>query len=254
MVTTSKWKLSTSRHKVSSWRELWSGEWSQQPRLRDLSLWAGPHQRPSPQFPQFWLGVKYRAPRLGQKVPPDGKLQRRPVKKGYYIWEPYSARPPRAMKSSRTRSNLSPGIPAAERLGKMHTDEASATSAPSLPVQEELDVWGRTRVDSELSLKTQTDPLVLGWTPSISTPPTQGGASIPRAPVSTGCLLLYCGPPGCKLLAETTTSLEITGGFGMPVCKWTWPQTPLVIYVGDHRCVVWVDEHMVAPDPTPWIC
>ncbi len=97
-----KWKLSTSRHKVSSWRELWSGEWSQQPRLRDLSLWAGPPQRPSP---QFWLGVKSRVPRLGQKVPPDGELQRRSVEKGFYIWEPYSARPPQAMKSSRTRSS-----------------------------------------------------------------------------------------------------------------------------------------------------
>ncbi len=31
----------------------------------------------------------------------------------------------------------------------------------------------------------------------------------------------YCGPPGCKLLAETTTSLGITGGFDTPVCKWT---------------------------------
>ncbi len=62
------------------------------------------------------------------------------------------------------------------------------------------------------------------------------------------CLLLCCGPPGCKLLAETTTSLGITGGFGTPVCKWTWPQTTLVIYVGDHLCAVWVDEHMVAPE------
>ncbi len=91
-----KWKLSTSR--LLSWG------WFQQPRLRDLSLWAGPPQRPSPQFPQFWLGVKYRAPCLGQKFPPDGELQRRPVEKGYDIWEPYSARPPRAMKSSRNRS------------------------------------------------------------------------------------------------------------------------------------------------------
>ncbi len=62
------------------------------------------------------------------------------------------------------------------------------------------------------------------------------------------CLLLCCGPPGCKLLAETTTSLGITGGFGTPVCKRTWPQTTLVIYVGDHLYVVWVDEHMVAPE------
>ncbi len=145
---------------------------------------------------------------------------------------------------------LSPGHPGAEQSREMHTDEASATSAPSRPVQEELDAWGRTRVESETSLKTQTDPLVPGRTPSISTPPPRGGASILRAsaPVSTGCLLLYCRPPGCKLLAETTTSLGMTGGLGTPVCKWTWPQTPLVIYVGDHRCVVWVDEHMVVPE------
>ncbi len=145
---------------------------------------------------------------------------------------------------------LSPGLPGAEWSREMHTDEASATSAPSHPVQEELDAWGRIRVDSETSLKKQTDPLVPGRTPSISTPPPRGGASIPRAsaPVSIGCLLLYCGPLGCKQLAEITTSLGITGGFGTPVCKWMWLQTPLVINVGDHRCVVWVDEHMVAPE------
>ncbi len=53
----------------------------------------------------------------------------------------------------------------------------------------ELDAWARTRVNSEMSLKTQTDPLVPGRSPSISAPPPRGGASIPRAlaPVSTGC-------------------------------------------------------------------
>ncbi len=104
---------------------------------------------------------------------------------------------------------------------EMRTDEASATSVSSHPVREELDAWGRTRVGSETYFETQTDPLVPGRTPSISAPPPRGGASIPRAsaPVSTGCLLLYCGPPGCKLLAETTTSFGTTGGFGTPVCK-----------------------------------
>ncbi len=94
-------------------------------------------------------------------------------------------------------------------------------SVSSNPVQEELDAWGRTRVDSETSLEMQTDPLVPGRTPSISAPPPRDGASIPRASalVSTGCLLLYCGPQGWKLLAETTTSLGTTGGFGTPVCK-----------------------------------
>ncbi len=108
-----------------------------------------------------------------------------------------------------------PGHRGAEWSGQMHTDEASATSAPSHPVREELDAWGRTRVDSETSLETQTVPLVPGRTPSISAPPPCGAASIPRASarVSTGW------PPGCKLLEETTTSLGTTGGFGMPVCK-----------------------------------
>ncbi len=87
---------------------------------------------------------------------------------------------------------------------------------------------------------TQTDPLVPGRTPSISSLPPRGRASIPRAsaPVSTGCLLLYSGPPGCKLLEETTTSIGTTGGFGMPVCKVDVTANLLVIYVGDHRCVV----------------
>ncbi len=86
---------------------------------------------------------------------------------------------------------LSPGLPGAERSGEKHTDEASATSAPSRPVREQLDAWGRTRVDSETSLETRTHPLVPARTPSISAPPHRGGASIPRAsvPVSTGCLL-----------------------------------------------------------------
>ncbi len=95
-LTGSSWWSLHHEVKTFHFKSLWSGEWSQQPRLRDRSLWAGPPQRPSPQFPQFWLGVKYRALCLGQKVPPDGELQRRPVEKGYtYIWEPYSARLPR---------------------------------------------------------------------------------------------------------------------------------------------------------------
>ncbi len=140
----------------------------------------------------------------------------------------------------------SPGLPGADWSREMHTDEASATSAPLRPIREELDAWARTRVDSETSLETQTDPLVPGQAPSISAPP----ASIPRAsaPVSTGCLLLYCGPPGCKLLVETTTSLGTTGGLCMPVCKVDVTANPLVIYVGDHRYVVWADKHMLAPE------
>ncbi len=83
---------------------------------------------------------------------------------------------------------LSPGLPGAERSGETHTDKASATSAPSGPVREELDAWGRIRVDSETSLETQTDPLVPGRTPSISASPPRGGASIPQPPNLSPCL------------------------------------------------------------------
>ncbi len=76
-------------------------------------------------------------------------------------------------------------------------------------------------MDSKTSLEMQTGPLGAGRTPSISAPPPQGGASIPRAsaPVSTGCLLLHCGPPGSKLIKETAISLGTTREFGTPVCK-----------------------------------
>ncbi len=82
-----KWKLSTSRHNVSSWRELWSGEWSQQPRLRDLSLWAGPPQRQN---------YSFHSSGWGWNLEPPG-WERRSLLTG-------SSRGPRAMKSSRTRS------------------------------------------------------------------------------------------------------------------------------------------------------
>ncbi len=53
--------------------------------LRDLSLGAGPPQRP-PTVSTVLVGVKYRAPYLGQKLPPDGELRgglsRRDIKSG----------------------------------------------------------------------------------------------------------------------------------------------------------------------------
>ncbi len=122
------------------------------------------------------------------------------------------------MRSSRTQSRRSlSSTPGSRAIG----GKALQTNVPLCPVREELDAWGKTRVDSETSLETQTDPLVPGRSPSISAPPPRGGASIPRvsAPVSAGCLLLHCGPPGCKLLEETATSLGTTGEFGTPVCK-----------------------------------
>ncbi len=158
-------------------------------------------------------GVKYWAPCLGQKGP-----SRRNIISGNHTlpatagqWEVVEPGP----------GKLSPVLPGAEPSGEKHTDKASAMSVPLRPVREELDAWGKTRVNSETSLEMQTDPLVPGRTPSISAPPPRGGSSIPRAsaPVSTGCLLLHCGPPGCKLLEETATSLGTTGEFGTPVCK-----------------------------------
>ncbi len=93
----------------------------------------------SPQFPQFWLGVKSRAPHLGPKVPPDGELRRSPVEKGYYIWEPYSAWPPWGNDSSRTRSrrtlSRTPGSRAIEEnayrrsLGHIYTIASSPRGA-----------------------------------------------------------------------------------------------------------------------------
>ncbi len=107
------------------------------------------------------------------------------------------------MRSSRTRSrrtlSRTPGSRAIEgnayrrSLGHVCT----ITSSPRVAgcVREN-------QMDSETSLEMQTDTLVPGRTSFISAPPHRGGASIPRAsaPVSTGCLLLCCGPPGCKLL------------------------------------------------------
>ncbi len=55
--------------------------------------WASSEAKPT--VSTVLVGGKYQAPCLGQKIRPDGELQRRPVKKAYYIWEPKSARPPR---------------------------------------------------------------------------------------------------------------------------------------------------------------
>ncbi len=54
--------------------------------------WAPSEAKPT--VSTVLVGGEISNPHLGKKVPPDGELQRRPVDKGYYIWEPYSARPP----------------------------------------------------------------------------------------------------------------------------------------------------------------
>ncbi len=175
---------------------------------------------PGPQFPQFWLGVKYRAPCLGQNVPPGGELQRRSVEKGYISGNHTLPGYRGAMRSSRTRSrrtlSRTPGSRAIgdnahrQSLGHVCTIASSPFFRGAGCVSEnQSGQWDVSR-DADRSTRA-----------SISAPPPQGGASISRAsaPVSTGCLLLDCGPPGCKLLEETTTSIGTTGGFGMPVCK-----------------------------------
>ncbi len=145
---------------------------------------------------------------------------------------------------------LSPGLPGAEQSREMHTDEVlghicTIASSPRGAGCVRKNQSGQWDVSQDANRST------CAWPNSLHINSTTSGWNLnsrASAPVSTGCLLLYCGPPGCKLLAETTTSLWITGGSGMPVCKLTWLQTPLVIYVGDHRCVVWVDKHMMAPE------
>ncbi len=79
---------------------------------------------------------------------------------------------------------------------------------------------------------------------------TSGGVYIPQAsaPVSTGCLLLYCGPPGCKLLEETTTSLGTTGGFGTPVCKVDVTANPPGDLCRRPPMCCLSGKHMVAPE------
>ncbi len=241
------WSL---HHEVKTFhfKALWSGEWSQQPRLRDRSLWAGPPQRPSPQFPQFWLGVKYRALCLGQKVPPDGELQRRPVEKGYtYIWEPYSARLPRAMRSSRTRSrrtlSRTPGSRAigenAHRQSLGHV--CTITSSPFFREA------GMREREPEWTMRLHsTDPLMppyhlhhLGVEPLFP-----GPQSLSRQDICSNIV----GPWDVSYSKRQQLPLGPQEDLARQFAKWTWPQTPLVIYVGDHRCVVWVEKHMVAPE------
>ncbi len=133
MVTTSKWNSPLQGIKFPR-----GGSSGMENGLNNLGweTWvyeAGPHQRPSPQFPQFWLGVKYRAAPLGTEGPSWREAPEEAHQEGILYLGTILCPATAGNESSRTRSNLSPGIPgAAERLGKMHTDEASATSAPSL--------------------------------------------------------------------------------------------------------------------------
>ncbi len=147
--------------------------------------------------------------------------------------------------SSRGPGELSPVLPGAERSEEMHTHKASAASVSSHPVREELDAWGRTRVGSETSLETQTDPLVPGQTSSISMePPFPGPQYLSRQVVCS----YIVDPRDVSCSQRQQLPLGPQEDLARQFAKWMWPQTPLVIYVEDHRCVVWADKHMVAPE------
>ncbi len=114
-----KWNISTSRHKVSSWRELWSGEWSQQPRLRPGSMsWAPSEAKPT--VSTVLVAGEISSPLLGTKGPswrgaPEEARQEGILNLGTILcpatagqWEVVEPGP----------SKLSPGLPGAERSGK----------------------------------------------------------------------------------------------------------------------------------------
>ncbi len=121
----------------------------------------------------------------------------------------------------------------------MHTDEASARSAPSRPVREELDAWARNRVDSETSLETEIYTLVPGRTLSISAPPPRVEPPFPGPqPLSQQDVCSYIvGPRDISCLKRQQLPLGQQEDLGRQFANWMWPQTPLLIYVGDHRCV-----------------
>ncbi len=77
-----------------------------------------------------------------------------------------------AMRSSITRSRRTLSrTPGSRAIGGNAYIRSLGHVCTSRPVREELDSWGRTRVDSETSLKMQTDQFVPAQTPSISAPP-----------------------------------------------------------------------------------
>ncbi len=145
---------------------------------------------------------------------------------------------------------LSPGLPGAERSGEKHTDEASAISAPSCPVREDLECLrenqrGQWDVSRDANRSTcawnELPPYYLhhlGVEPSFPGP----------QPLSRQDVLLYFWSPGQQDNKRQQLPLGPQEDLARLFLKWTWPQPPLVIYVGDHRCAIWVDKHMVAPE------
>ncbi len=210
---------------------LWNVEWSQQPRL---SPWAGPPQRPTHSFHSSGWGWNIKPPAWDRRSLLTGSSRegpsRRDIISGNHTLHGHRG----AMRSSRTRSRWT--LSRTPRSRAIRVKAYRRSLGHVCTIGSSLGGAGCVRENQSGQWDVSRDALCLA--PSKSAPPPRSGASIPRAsaPVSTGCLLLYCGPPGCKLLEETTTSLGITGGFGMPVCKVDVTANPLVIYVGDPKC------------------
>ncbi len=121
---------------------------------------------------------------------------------------------------------LSPWLPGAERC--LHTDEASVTSAPSRPVREELDAWGRTRVDSETCLSRRKQiHLCLAELPPFQLhhlgvePPFPGPQPLSRQDV---CVCSYIVNPRDVTCSKRQQIPQ--ENLAQQFAKWTWPQTP----------------------------
>ncbi len=77
---------------------------------------------------------------------------------------------------------------------------------------------------------------------SISALPPRVESTFPRPqPLSRQDVCSYIvGPRDVSCSKRQQLPLGPQEDLARQFAKLTWPQTPLVIYVGDHRCVVWV--------------
>ncbi len=143
---------------------------------------------------------------------------------------------------------LSPGLPGAERSGEKHTDEASAISAPSRPVREELECL-RENQRGQWDVSRDANRSTCAWNelPPYHLHHLWVEPSFPGQSRQDVCSYIF-GPRDASFSKRQQLPLGPQEDLVHLFLKWTWPQTPLVIYVGDHRCAVWVDKHMVAPE------
>ncbi len=130
-----KWKLSTSRHNVSSWRELWSGEWSQHWVERPESMsWAPSEAKPT--VSTVLIGGEISSPLLGTEGPSWRGAPEEARREGILymgtILCPATAGQWEVVEPG--HGELSTGLPGVEQSGEMHTDEASGwiLHSPSL--------------------------------------------------------------------------------------------------------------------------